>query len=129
MHAFREVLDECGFIDLGFVGPEFTWHEHFEGYMVWKRLDRAVATPEWLALFLDTKIYHLEVDASDHRLILITPDGMDCHQQRPFKFEQMWLTEQGCMDIVQAVWQRDSGETKELRVIQKVDECGKELTN
>ena len=84
MQAFREVLDECGFIDLGFVGSEFTWHKHFAGNTVWEHLDRAVAMSDWLSLFPDTKIYHLEADASDHRPILIVPNGMDCSQQRPF---------------------------------------------
>ena len=47
MQGFRDVLDECGFMDLGFVGPMFTWHKHFENYTVWERLDRAVATNDW----------------------------------------------------------------------------------
>ena len=94
MQAFRDILDECGFLDLGFVGSEFTWHKHFAGYTVWERLDRAVATSDWLALFSDTKIYHLEADASDHRPLLVVPDGMDCSQWRPFRFEQMWMTKQ-----------------------------------
>ena len=63
-----------------------------------------MATSDWLSLFPDTKIYHLEADASDHRPILIVPDAMNCSQQRPFRFEQMWLIEQGCSDTVQAVW-------------------------
>ena len=47
MQGFRDVLDECGFMDLGFVGPMFTWHKHFENYTVWERLDRAVVTNDW----------------------------------------------------------------------------------
>ena len=27
MQEFRDVLDECGFIDLGFVGNKFTWYK------------------------------------------------------------------------------------------------------
>ncbi|XP_075640583.1 uncharacterized protein LOC142612368 [Castanea sativa] len=29
MQNFRDVIDECGFIDLGFEGPKFTWSKHF----------------------------------------------------------------------------------------------------
>ena len=25
MQAFRDTLDFCGFLDLGYMGPEFTW--------------------------------------------------------------------------------------------------------
>ena len=34
MQAFREVLDFCGFIDLGFTGPKFTWHSRRHGYLI-----------------------------------------------------------------------------------------------
>ena len=34
MQAFRDILDECGFMDLGFVGSKFTWHKHFENFTV-----------------------------------------------------------------------------------------------
>ena len=40
----------------------------------------------------------------------------------------MWVIEQGCTDIVQAVWQQGNGETEELNVLKKIDDCGKELT-
>lgn len=26
---FREVINECGFMDLGFIGQRFTWSKHF----------------------------------------------------------------------------------------------------
>lgn len=120
MRVFRDILDECGFLDLGFVGPEFRWHKHFVGYTVWKRLDKAVATSDWLALFPNTKVYHLEADTSDHRTLWIVPDGMDCTQQRPFRFEQMWMTKKECTNTMQAIWQRSSGETEELKVLKKL---------
>ena len=34
MQSFREVLDECGFIDLGFSSLEFTWHGRRRGELV-----------------------------------------------------------------------------------------------
>ena len=78
MQAFRDILDECGFMDLGFVGPMFTWIKHFENYTVWERLDRAIATNDWFSMFLDTKVYHLNVTAFDHKAILIWPEGIEC---------------------------------------------------
>ena len=38
MHPFWDILDECGFMDMGFVGSQFTWHKHFVDYTVWERL-------------------------------------------------------------------------------------------
>ena len=43
MQNFREVLDHCGFVDLGFSGLEFTWHGRRKGEWIWERLDRGVA--------------------------------------------------------------------------------------
>ena len=31
MQSFRDVLDECSFVDLGYSGPEFTWHGRQHG--------------------------------------------------------------------------------------------------
>ena len=73
MQAFRDVLDECGFMDLGFIGPMFTWHKNFADYIVWERLDRAVATNDWFSIFSDTKVYHLDATTSDHKALLIRP--------------------------------------------------------
>ena len=44
MQAFKDVLDVCGFVDLGFTGPEFTWEGNRHGHVVWERLDRGSLT-------------------------------------------------------------------------------------
>ena len=43
MQAFRDVLDVCGFVDLGFTRPEFTWHSRRHSHLIWERLDRGMA--------------------------------------------------------------------------------------
>ena len=44
MQLYREVIDECNFMDLGFVGSNFTWSKHFEDvHSIWERLDRGLA--------------------------------------------------------------------------------------
>ena len=45
MQLFRDALDECGFIDLGYLGSKFTWRKHFaNGQSIWERLDGALCT-------------------------------------------------------------------------------------
>ena len=40
MQSFRDVIDECSFMDLGYVGSKFTWAKHFEdGHSIRTRLD------------------------------------------------------------------------------------------
>ena len=45
MQAFKDVIDECKFMDLGYIGPNFTWSKHYtNGHSIWERLDRGLAT-------------------------------------------------------------------------------------
>ena len=88
MQEFRDVLDECGFRDLGYVGGKFTWcNGQRDGHIIWERIDRAVAMIDWIEKFPDTKIVHLECGTSDHKSIVIFPSGIPKKSQRPWRFE------------------------------------------
>ena len=58
MQAFREAMDACEFVDLGFSGPTFTWHGKRGGELIWERLDRGLANYDWLAKFPTGRIKH-----------------------------------------------------------------------
>ena len=107
MQAFRDVLDDCGLVDLGFSEPEFTWHSRRYGHLIWERLDRGVANYDWLAKFLAALVRHLHCFSSDHRPIKLVLDP-NSESQRwfrcPFCFEEMWLANRGCNDIVLRAW-------------------------
>ena len=107
MQPFHEALDEYGFMDMGFVGLNFTQHKHLTDYTVWEWLDRVVATNSWFTKFPNTKIYHLDVTILDHKPPWIVPEVMDGKQQWPFRFEQMWMTRKGCRETVEAIWKCD----------------------
>ena len=76
MQRFRDAIDDYGFLDLGYQGPSFTWTNNRVGDMNWERLDRALATPEWLMLFPTTKVHHLDGRWSYHKPILVSTDPM-----------------------------------------------------
>ena len=67
MQLFRDAIDECGFMDLGFMGSQFTWKKHFnDGHSVWERLDRGLATREWMLKFVGTIVHYLPSFTSYH---------------------------------------------------------------
>ncbi|XP_075645469.1 uncharacterized protein LOC142616517 [Castanea sativa] len=124
-----EVLDECGFMDLGSVGPKFTWARHFDnGNSIWERLDQGLATNNWFLKFPGTRVHHLRCDSSDHAAILIVFSGLDPPKRKKlFRFEEMWLSNPGCYEIVQAVWNRCETEHVE-GILGRVEKCGRDLS-
>ena len=59
MQGFRDALDFCRLRDLGFNGFPFTWcNRRPGGQNVWIRLDREVASVEWILRFPTARIHH-----------------------------------------------------------------------
>ena len=110
MQEFRDVIDECGFRDLGFIGNKFTWHKNvMGGDTVWERLDRAIANGDWELLFPASKVSHLECGCSDHKPIVIHPLGIPIKHHKPWHFEQVWLQDEGCHKTVEGAWSSIQG--------------------
>ena len=128
MSAFRDALDECDLMDLGFVGDKFTWKGKRAGGLVLERLDRATATNGWFARFPGTKVRHLNTHSSDHKAIAVKFDGITPCPNKPFKFEQMWLKDSGCSETVVSAWGSNSGAVTMPIVAGKIKKCGEKLT-
>lgn len=92
MQFFGDVLDQCGFVDLGYSRPDFTWHGWRINELIWKRLDRGVTNYDWLLRYPTARIRHLHCFTSDHRPILLAlySNGESQRWRRkPFHFEAM----------------------------------------
>lgn len=81
MESFREVLDVCGFVDLGYSGSDFTWKGRRRGEMIWERLDRGVANYQWWTKFPTRRVGHLNYFTLDHRPILLSLDAGGEHHR------------------------------------------------
>ena len=130
MQGFRDALDFCGFMDLGFTGLEFTWHSRRHGHLVWERLDSGVANYDWLSKFPAATVRHLHCYSSDHRPISISLNPNNEAQRwsrRPFRFEEMWLANSGCSDTMLRAWQADQQGTPMFKVTKKLKKCKKML--
>ena len=86
---FKECLDYCSMVDMGFVGPRFTWtNKRNLSALVQERIGRFFTNPSWYALHSDTRVTHLTRCVSDHCSILLeTNPSNRVFLTRPFKFQ------------------------------------------
>ena len=92
MKIFQDALDECGLIDLGFVGSKFTWSKNCaNGVSVWERLDRAVGSTNLFALFPTTKVVPIDYVTSDHKPIMIFPSGVPMKSKNPWRLKLLMV--------------------------------------
>ena len=130
MQLFKDVIDEYGFLDLGFMGNCFTWCKHFEdGHSIWERLDQGMANDSWFQKFPGTIIHHLQSNSSDHYPLLINLSGLDPPpKKRIFMFEEMWLSDERCAETVEAFWSSYSLGHSHSDILKRVENCGRDLS-
>ena len=107
MQGFRDAMDECDLLDLGYWGSPFTWCNNRDPLATtWVRLDRGLANLSWVKKFLAALVEHLDVINSDHKCLILTrePRGAHCFQRKPFRFEEVWTSDEGCENTIQAAW-------------------------
>ena len=103
---FKECLDSCNVVDLGFAGPKYTWTNKRQlSDLILERLDRCFANPVWRILYPEVAITHLPRTFSDHHPVLIelwkpNVNGLE----RPFRFQTMWLLHPDFHRIIQETW-------------------------
>lgn len=85
---FKEFLNDCSFLDLGFACPKFTWtNKRPVTSLILERLDKCFANPSWRLLYLEATITHLPRTFSDHCPALIELLGTRTNvTNKPFCF-------------------------------------------
>ena len=70
IEGFQNVLRDCALKDMAYVGNKFTWATT-RGGSIKVQLDQALATQDWLDLFLRFRVVHLKPTSSGHIPILL----------------------------------------------------------
>lgn len=89
-----------------------------------ERLDRALASISWIRLFPRAKVHNLEASSSDHLPIFLEPAPLVFHSRiRRFRFENAWLCELDCMEVVKDSWFSFAA----MLIQSKIAKCGSDL--
>lgn len=119
MQLFRDVINELGSQIWG------SWETKYysNGVTMWERLDRALGTNDWLSIFLASKVSILECGTSDHKPIVIHPLSIPTSKQKPWRFEQIQLEDDGCHESMKATWRSSHLSSPMSRVEENIKSC------
>ena len=103
---FKECLDKCSMIDIGFFGPQFTWTNKRDLHgPIQERIDGFFVNPSWCLLYLEAKVVYLTRCHSDHCPVLLEMQlGGGGVRNRLFKFQTCWLSDPSFPTIVSRAW-------------------------
>ncbi|XP_028777172.1 uncharacterized protein LOC114733838 [Neltuma alba] len=114
--SFKQFISKSGLIDLGYVGPKFTWQRG--NLMV--RLDRALSNGLWIQAQPNTQVLHLPKIHSDHRPVLIKQVNMGQQTKRPFRYLASWASHEGFHSLVSNTWRNEQSLAKNIESFTKV---------
>lgn len=98
---FSNFVNSNNLMDIGFVGPRFTWCNNQSGFARrWARLDRCLANLDWISKFSSLKNTHLPRACSDHCPLLLTANSFIAPSYSIFRFNNFWFEYNTCHDII-----------------------------
>lgn len=128
MNEFREALNDCELQDIGYTGDVFTWWNKQAAHnSVFERLDKRVASLEWVVLLPHVSVKHLPRDKSDHKTLKIIDILVGGRGRKKFKFEDMWLSLSRCENVVREAWMSGDGTQNAADILEKIKICGETL--
>ena len=110
--GFREAVDTCGLLDIGYTGTSWTFEKKVAGGTYTRvRLNRCLANPEWLLALPYSTLHHKTAAGSDHCPILLTLRNIHACRAGPrsFKYETMWEREESLFTMVAGIWSMQDG--------------------
>ncbi|XP_016676354.1 uncharacterized protein [Gossypium hirsutum] len=120
-------LEDCGLNNLGYIGRWFTWERgRFLATNIRERLDRGVASLNWVNLYPSYQLEHLSYSFSDHCPILLDTMGRKrselCNKDKIFRFEAKWCFENSFEQEVKRYWADYSGS-----VLDRLERMGQQI--
>lgn len=102
---FQQTLNDLGLCELEAKGQKFTWmNKREDETFAMERLDRAFASVDWIHSYTQYAFHNQPIFRSDHGAICLDFEIQHPFKRRPFRFEKMWTTHEGCKFVVREAW-------------------------
>ena len=77
--------------------------------------------------FPGSLVHHLHCISSNHCPLLIYLSSLEPPpRQWSFKFEEMWLSDERCVEMVEASWSSHLHGLSDSRILKQIETCGKD---
>ena len=103
MFACSNFIEANYLVDLPLEGASFTWFRD-SGTNCMSRIDRTLVSVDWVDHFGNVSQRVLPCVVSDHCPLLVVVVGSVNKGRSAFKFENMWLKEEGFVERVRQWW-------------------------
>lgn len=91
--------------DMGSKGYPFTWcNNRSRADQISQRLDRALMNEKWPTEYPRSRCINELALGSDHSPLIIQTTEQRKRVTRRFKFEEMWLEDPRCKDVIRDAW-------------------------
>ncbi|KAK1549214.1 hypothetical protein Q3G72_014050 [Acer saccharum] len=103
---FNECISRCRLLDLRFEGRRLSWCNGHQGLSrSWANLDRVLINNDFVVKYGEAKALLLNRNTSDHSLILLhIVVDLERYGLTPFRFQNMWTSHVGFLDVVGNSW-------------------------
>jgi hypothetical protein len=133
MRGFREAVDVCGLIDLGYIGRDWTFEKKVRGGSYTRvRLDRGLASLPWWEHFPNAVVRNLTAAKSDHCPLLVVLDRTESSHvrgHRQFRYELMWEAHDSFHSFLEDKWKEKGTAMSLHEVTSKLQNLSGELSS
>jgi endonuclease/exonuclease/phosphatase family metal-dependent hydrolase len=108
MQQFRDCLEDCQMVDLGFFHPKYTWNNRQQGqHNIRVRMDMVVVNGLFTQMFENAQVENIITAASDHFAVLLSLEKVATKREAfkyNFKYEAAWCRAVDYNDVVGKLW-------------------------
>lgn len=117
----RSFMNQMGLIDLGSSGLPYTWTNCcFGSANIREKLDRCIVNSDWRGLFHRASVTNLPITSSDHAPLVLDTVGGSQALASLFRFEEFWVQELNCLQVISDAWQHPCVGSLALRLCKKI---------